>query len=68
MASAIWWGGYWLSALVALAAVLGIRELFRMLPPGTGPLPIALGAIWCVALVIGGQASSDPRVFYGYPQ
>lgn len=63
LGSAIWWGGYWLSALVALAAVLGIRELLRMLPPGTGPLPVALGAIWCVALVIGGQAGSDPSSF-----
>ncbi len=63
LVSAIWWGGPWLSALVALVAVLGIRELYRMLPPGTGPLPVALGALWCVALVLGGQASTDLSSF-----
>ena len=59
----IWRGGPWLFALVALVAVLGIREVYRLLPPGTGPLPIALGALWCVALVLGGQASTDPSSF-----
>ena len=63
LVSAIWWGGPWLAALVTLVAVLGIRELYRMLPPGTGPLPIALGALWCVALVLGGQASTDTSSF-----
>ena len=63
LVSAVWWGGQWLSALVALVAVLGIRELYRMLPPGAGPLPVALGALWCVALVLGGRASSDPSSF-----
>ena len=63
LASAIWWGGPWLSALVALVAVLGIRELFRLLPPGIGPLPVSLGALWSVALVLGGQASTDPSSF-----
>ena len=63
LVSAIWWIGPWLSALVALVAVLGIRELFRLLPPGTGPLPVALGALWCVALVLGGQASTGLSSF-----
>ena len=63
LVSALWWGSPWLPVLVALAAVLGIRELFRMLPPGTGPLPFVLGALWCVALVLGGQASTDLSSF-----
>ena len=61
--SAIWWGGLLLSALVAVVAVLGIREFYRLLPPGTGPLPVVLGALWCVALVLGGQVSTDTSGF-----
>ncbi len=58
LVAAIWWGAPWLTVVVMLAAVLGIRELYRLLPPDTGPLPVALGAMWCIALVLGGQASS----------
>jgi len=63
LVSAVWWGGLWLAALVSLVAVLGIRELLRILPPDTGPLPVALGALWCFALVLGGQASTGTSSF-----
>ena len=63
LVAAIWWGSPWLTALVALIVVLGIRELYSMLPPGTGPLPVVLGALWCVALVLGGQASTGLSSF-----
>ncbi|PKB79995.1 MAG: hypothetical protein BZY88_10420 [SAR202 cluster bacterium Io17-Chloro-G9] len=63
LVTAIWWSGPWLSVLVALTAVFGIRELYRMLPAGAGPLPAELGALWCVALVMGGQASTDTSSF-----
>jgi len=54
---AVWWGGEWLAILVASAAVLGIRELCRLFPLDSGPLPATLLAIWVVALVLGGQVS-----------
>ena len=63
LVSAIWWGVPWLFALVALLAILGTRELYRLAPPGTGPLPAVLGGLWCVALVSGGQASTDTSSF-----
>ena len=55
----IWWGGPALILLVVLAAVLSIREFYRLLPPETGPLPIILGMIWTAALVLGAKAASD---------
>ena len=55
--AAVWWGGGWLAVLVALVAVLGIREFYRLLPAGAGSLPVIWGALWVVALIFGGQAS-----------
>ena len=56
--AAIWWGGAAIIVLVVLAAVLSIREFYRLLPPETGPLPIILGIIWTAALVLGAKAAS----------
>ena len=55
----VWWGGPGLAVLVVLAAALSIREFYRLLPPETGPLPIAFGMIWTTALVLGAKAASD---------
>jgi phosphatidate cytidylyltransferase len=55
---AIWWGPPWLTVLVAVVAVLGIREAYRLLPLGAGPLPAGLGALWAIALMLGAQAGS----------
>ena len=60
---AIWLGAPWLTVLVAAAAVLGVREAYRMLPPGIGPFPVALGALWAIALVVGAQAGSGLSSF-----
>ncbi len=68
---AIWWGPPWLTLLVMLAAVLGVREFYRLAPlsssvdaplgtEGKAKLPVALGALWVVALVFSGQAASSP--------
>ena len=56
---AIWWGGFALVILVVLAAALSIREFYRLLPPETGPLPIAFGMFWTIALVLGAKAASE---------
>ena len=56
--AAIWWGAPWLTILVLLVAAQGIREVYRLSPPGTGDLPVTLGALWAVALVLGSQAAS----------
>jgi phosphatidate cytidylyltransferase len=61
--AAVWWGGGWLAALVALAAVLGIREFYRLLPSGESSLPVTLGALWVAALVFGGLVSGGPAGF-----
>lgn len=60
---AIWWGAPWLTALVLLIAVLSIREFYRLLPQDAGPLPTALGVLWIIALVLGGQAASGLNSF-----
>ncbi len=56
--AAVWWGAPWLTILVLLAAAQGVREVYRLLPPGTGPLPVSLGILWAAALVLGSQAAS----------
>ena len=60
---AIWWGAPWLTALVLLIAVLSIREFYRLLPQDAGALPTALGVLWIIALVLGGQAASGLNSF-----
>ena len=55
----VWLGAPWLTILVLIIVVLGIRELYRLLPPGTGPLPAFLGGLWAIALVLGAQAASN---------
>ncbi len=59
----IWFGAPWLAVLVLVAAALGIRELFHLLPPETGPLPTALGVLWAVAMVLGAWVASDLHSF-----
>ena len=58
LVAAVWWGAPWLTLLVLLVGVLSIRELYRLLPPGTGPLPVTLGALWVISLLLGAQAGS----------
>ena len=57
LVSAVWWGAPWLTLLVLLAAVLGVREVYNLTPPGISRLPFLLGALWVIALVLGGQAA-----------
>lgn len=58
LVGAVWWGAPWLTLLVLLVGVLSIRELYRLLPPDTGQLPVKLGALWVISLVLGAQAGS----------
>lgn len=60
LVGAIWWGPPWLTLLVLLVAVQGVREVYQLAPTVPHRLPLALGALWVIALVLGGQASSGP--------
>ena len=55
----VWLGAPWLTIVVVVIVALGIRELFRLLPPDTGPLPALLGGLWAIALVLGAQVASN---------
>ena len=57
--AAVWWGTPWLTILALLAAALGVREIYRLSPPGAGSLPLALGVAWVAAWVLGAQAASE---------
>ena len=59
----VWLGAPWLTILVVAISVQGIREGYRLLPPGIGPLPVALSAIWATSLVLGAQAGSSLNSF-----
>ncbi len=94
---AVRFGVPWITVLVLLAAVLGLREFYRLCPAenltvtpaniaeestssstsrsisssplGETPdkpaaLPLALGALWVIALVLGGQAATGPAHFW----
>ena len=61
--AAVWWGAPWLTLLVLVVAALGLREIYRLLPPGIGPLPVVLGLLWVIALVLGAQAASGLNNF-----
>ena len=59
LVAAAWWGAPGLTILVLVIAVQGLREFYRLLPPGIGPLPVALGTLWAISLIIGAQAGSS---------
>ena len=58
LVAAIWLGAPWLTALVIVAGLAAIWELYRMTPALVGPLPVVLGAAWVVAIILGAQAAS----------
>ncbi len=57
--AAVWFGAPWLTILVAVLAVQGVREFYQLRPKGIPPLPAALGVIWAISLVVGAQGSSS---------
>ena len=63
LAAAIWYGSPWLTLLVLAAAVLGVREFYRLTPPGVGPLSTGLGVLWVAALVLSAQATDGTGGF-----
>ncbi len=71
--AAIWFGPPWLTVVVAVAAVIGVREAYRMCPAviprdtdesgASSRLPLLLGGAWAVALVLAGELAGGPRDF-----
>ena len=69
----IWLGAPWITILAAVAAVIGVREAYRLLPvrepipeyddSGDTPLPLLLGGTWAVALVLAGELAVRPEDF-----
>ena len=63
LVAAIWYGSPWLTLLVLAAAALGVREFYRLTPPGVGPLSTGLGVLWIAAMVLGAQVADNPVGF-----
>ena len=69
----IWFGPPWITLLAAVAAVLGVREAYRLFPAreptsdddddGETSLPLLLGGVWAVALVLAGELAVQPEDF-----
>jgi CDP-diglyceride synthetase len=69
----IWFGPPWITLLAAVAAVIGVREAYRLYPDhgrisedhdgGDTPLPLLLGGTWAVALVLAGELAVRPEDF-----
>lgn len=75
--AALGWGGLLgIVLLTLLAALLGLREFYRMFPRESPerdresaaepiqPLPLALGMLWVAALVLGGWGADGTRQFW----
>jgi phosphatidate cytidylyltransferase len=56
---AIWSGAPWFTIVVLLAAALGVREIYNLAPSENFGVPYLLGMLWAIALVLGGQATSE---------
>ena len=54
---AVWVGYPWLTLLVAVVALLGLYEFYRMSPGLTGPLVFSSGVVWTILFIVGGQLS-----------
>lgn len=61
--AAVWFGTPWLTLLVAAAAILGLREFYRLFNTGDVPLPLALGSLWALAFLVAQQLSGAPATF-----
>ena len=69
----IWFGPPWITFLAAVAAVIGVREAYRLYPGrervsedddrGDTSLPLLLGGTWAVALVLAGELAVRPEDF-----
>ena len=60
LVAAIWWGFPAITLLVAIAAVLGIRELYALYSAEhpSNLLPLPMGVIWVLAFAFAGQTAS----------
>ena len=61
--AAVWFGTPWLTLLVAAAAILGVREFYRLFSTDDVPLPLALGSFWALAFLAAQQLSGAPATF-----
>lgn len=71
--ASIWFGPPWVTVLAGVAAVIGVREAYRLFPAHSRtdqadhiestPLPVWLGGVWVVALVLAGELAERPRDF-----
>lgn len=69
----IWFGPPWITLLAAAAAVIGVREAYRLYPARQPisedddgedtSLPLLLGGAWAVALVLAGELAVRPQDF-----
>ena len=67
---AIWAGYPWLTIVVAAAALLGVREFYRLAHGLAHPLILPLGAVCSILLVVSGQLADEwyqfaPHVLVG---
>lgn len=61
LALALWWGGEWgWAAFVAIAAVIGVLEFYRLARHADAQPLTLLGCIWAAALVFSPVATSLP--------
>ena len=60
---AIWAGFPWLTILVAVVALMGLREFYRMTLLPQLPVLLPLGALWTILFIAGGQLTDT---WYNY--
>ena len=60
---AVWFGTPWLTLLVAAAAILGIREFYRLFNTDDVSLPLVSGSLWALAFIAAQRLSGTPAAF-----
>ena len=58
-----WFGVPWLTVLVAVAAILSVREFYRLFHTDDVSLPVALGSLWALVFLAAQQLSDSTGTF-----
>ncbi len=60
---AVWFGTPWLTLLLAVVVIGGVREFYRLFDSDDASLPLILGCVWALAFLLAQRMSSETAGF-----